>query len=472
MARYHITALNYMTVGTRRAFFNIDTKLAYDVPNSIKVLSNELREENSIGDIREESEYTKLSTEFIQIEHPPHSPVADVGGPQEGVILAERQDTIETLDPDKGRRIRLYGSKDTERRLREIDEFAARSVSLGNTYVAELGDHANAFMNEVTLTGPDGVPTTIVPMYDIRDVTVKSSVNLGTQNTSIDAEDGYQNVYAPDMEKSPVGFCGVQNGSGVDTYMETTPTYRDPYMYSSDLMTRRTQSQNAAFADYQLKSDRTSVRVYGTPQQLSGVQTYSEFLKAGGDPLCVFVPYVNLRDVKTSYILSFPNSDISTDYRRGNVHAKIRHTKSALGPKYEMEMDGQTTLKRARRYCGIASSSNRVYLKFYDSMTYTGEASGSDAYVNASESSLLPYQKVEQFQETLFTNRRKHKSTLFSIRLRDVGDLSEDVSDSDGSSRDEAVKRIRDDLRSGIRKIVENVCPVNTQLFKVYFGGV
>lgn len=55
MARYHITALNYMTVGTRRAFFNIDTKLAYEVPNSIKVLSNELREENSIGDIREES---------------------------------------------------------------------------------------------------------------------------------------------------------------------------------------------------------------------------------------------------------------------------------------------------------------------------------------------------------------------------------------------------------------------------------
>lgn len=64
MAKYHITALNYMNFGSKRAFFNFDTKLSYDLPITAYLLSNEQSDEG-IGDIRTESEYTKLSTEFI-----------------------------------------------------------------------------------------------------------------------------------------------------------------------------------------------------------------------------------------------------------------------------------------------------------------------------------------------------------------------------------------------------------------------
>ena len=60
MAKYHITALNYMNFGSKRAFFNFDTKLSYDLPISAHELSDE-----EIVNIRTESEYTKLSTEFI-----------------------------------------------------------------------------------------------------------------------------------------------------------------------------------------------------------------------------------------------------------------------------------------------------------------------------------------------------------------------------------------------------------------------
>jgi hypothetical protein len=46
-----------------------------------------------------------------------------------------------------------------------------------------------------------------------------------------------------------------------------------------------------------------------------------------------------------------------------------------------------------------------------------------------------------------------------------LGDLSE-VTDKNDELRD----KVRHDLQSAINDIVNNICPVNTQLFKVYFG--
>lgn len=41
MARYRITALNYLTSGKKHAFINVDTALEYEQPTKIKVLEDE-----------------------------------------------------------------------------------------------------------------------------------------------------------------------------------------------------------------------------------------------------------------------------------------------------------------------------------------------------------------------------------------------------------------------------------------------
>ena len=126
-----------------------------------------------------------------------------------------------------------------------------------------------------------------------------------------------------------------------------------------------------------------------------------------------------------------------------------------------------------------------VYLKFYDSVDYSGTEVDNplDVSMDRTESNRLPYQKVEFFNKNVFTNRCKHKSNLFSIKIEDLEQLSETrVADENGDVAhvdyhpdefgETAVRRIRDDLYSAIKQMVENVCPVNTQLFKVYFGSI
>ena len=77
----------------------------------------------------------------------------------------------------------------------------------------------------------------------------------------------------------------------------------------------------------------------------------------------------------------------------------------------------------------------------------------------------------------VFSNKCKHKSNLFSIKISDLEELSDNETQStivqDQTERRslEMAQKIKDDLFSAINDITKNVCPVNTQLFKVYFGN-
>ena len=137
MARYHITALNYMNVGSKRAFFNIDTKLDYDVAASAYLLSTE----QTSADIRTESE------------------------------LSDGH-----LDPDVGSIIRVYGrtsTKDADEKIREFREGMARN---GVSFVAELGPEDSQFKNSFSVRTPDDVVQRVCPMYDVKDVSDRKSV--------------------------------------------------------------------------------------------------------------------------------------------------------------------------------------------------------------------------------------------------------------------------------------------------------
>ena len=209
MAKYHITALNYMNFGSKRVFFNLDTKLSYDLPITAFLLSNENGFSHvgidDKGDIRTESKYMKLSTEYIQQEESPNIPISEENAIS-SILLNERQDFIETLDPESGEIIRLFKSINTDEFKNKLREFNRKRIRLGNTYFSEFSPRDSQFKNDFDARG-DVDFTDFTPMYDIVDTSIKSLTDIEKQNTRIDAEDTYQNVFAPDMKQNPIDFC-------------------------------------------------------------------------------------------------------------------------------------------------------------------------------------------------------------------------------------------------------------------------
>lgn len=135
--------------------------------------------------------------------------------------------------------------------------------------------------------------------------------------------------------------------------------------------------------------------MYRTPYELGGFNTYKEYLEHGGNVLSIFEPVRNLRGIDRNYILGFKDSEISSEYDTGNIHAEIYPGKNPLNNMYSIEMNSTLSVKNSRRYCGINQSANLVYLKFYDSVDYESykQAGGGalDYNSNRDERSRLPY---------------------------------------------------------------------------------
>ena len=74
---------------------------------------------------------------------------------------------------------------------------------------------------------------------------------------------------------------------------------------------------------------------------------------------------------------------VDSRYVDGNVYCTMYSGKNQYGATYSTEMDGENSLSVQRRYGGIMSCGDKIYLKYYD----VGKDSGGK----------LPYQKIEQF---------------------------------------------------------------------------
>jgi hypothetical protein len=61
----------------------------------------------------------------------------------------------------------------------------------------------------------------------------------------------------------------------------------------------------------------------------------------------------------------------------------------------------------------------------------------------------------------------RHKSNLFSVKMKNTG-LDESAQMSSGEDAETAAK-LRKDIVNGIKAIVDNVVPANTQLFEAQF---
>jgi hypothetical protein len=102
----------------------------------------------------------------------------------------------------------------------------------------------------------------------------------------------------------------------------------------------------------------------------TGCDSYGEYLSTQNDnPIEIFEPKKSIVNTNRNYILKFPISDIVTDYDTGNINAEIFPCKSHLNSMYEMELT-DNNFKHGRDYCGINSSGNLVYVKYYDNCDY------------------------------------------------------------------------------------------------------
>lgn len=458
MARYDITSLNYINIGSNRVFFNFDSQISYPLMRELYNLQSEHDENILIGTVIDDIGSTQLITEHdepIKTEYDEYQIILE-----ETKYAYSKPDGVHTV----------FGpvlSNDTNEYFQKIQEFNNKRNIINNTYIGECFQSNNK--NIFTIKN-----NTYIPIYDIKDVSIKSAQNIFYKNTKIDADDTYMNIYAPEFTSNPVEFCQVNYGSIGDTFLLTPSTNLNTYRLTSSLLKNKSNKKYGekytVYHDMQLESDHNELLMYNS-LPMNGCETFSEMLSTQNiDPIQIFEPTKVIFNTQKNYILKFPISDIVTDYEGGNVHADIYPCKNHLNSTYDIEINNEQ-LNHNRKYCGLNKSGNDIYLKYYDNVNYDLIYNGVEnglSVLNAVQDATnsLPYQKIESFKKTTFTNKKKHKSNLFSVRIKDLVDISE-VTDKENDVKN----KIREELYISIQDIVKNVCPVNTQLFKVYFGN-
>ena len=167
--------------------------------------------------------------------------------------------------------------------------------------------------------------------------------------------------------------------------------------------------------------------------------------------------------------IKYPNN-----YSSGDLYGDVFVTKSALDPKYDMNMtaDGlNPDILNAigRDYIGMDSCSNQLSL-FYKPTDILIDANRTNVVkTTRNESSPLKYQMVEVVKNiNRFESSIKHKSNVFSVVIEN-SNLPEDTSDNSDEVLEKYKKQLRDSVTQFVRNTCEGIVPVHTQLFDVQF---
>lgn len=145
----------------------------------------------------------------------------------------------------------------------------------------------------------------------------------------------------------------------------------------------------------------------------------------------------NISNVNYNKLLEIPGFYLN-DYDSGNLIANTYKLKNHYSGTYNMNY--QNGKLSTRTYIGIGSFNDKVYLKYKDNNE--------------------KYEKIEVIERL---NRKmdsqKHKTTLFSLKIN----ANMTVSNNDQN----VLNLIQTQIKNVIRKYVEKLKPINTQLFKI-----
>lgn len=257
-------------------------------------------------------------------------------------------------------------------------------------------------------------------------------------------------------------------------------------MLHTDFIKRRSGDQTSKYYNYEIYGERVPTYIY-TPKYQYSVQD---------DPSVLTDPRYNLLDIGYNYVMEMSqnalNRGLEHEYDKGDIYGYPVVTKAFHNSLYTTDMSGQSDLRNCRQYVGIGltrgyGSQRRPYLKYYDVVDYSGTVGSTryseqieDVHLSSNSSIHYPYQKIEYYYPSVFSSKSKHKSTLFSVRI-DNCDIDSEIEkfETGGELHETAqypdrvvglLKKIKSDIKAGVREIVKNVAPANTQLFDVYFN--
>lgn len=461
MARYSINQLNYIASGEDRTLLNMDVLpdksnfieyihlLAIEPPRNTddSPLSHDILLEQGKGEF--------IPTEYIQtissFNDNPYSILSGLSREEieTGIILNEQQKYFHETDGENRQYVRLYLSCCSETYRRKLIDFINNNVKNGHTYVIEHdqidGDKNTIEWNDRTVEG----------IYDIDDVCMKSR-NPSTQRVvddfDMDSPTKTEDYYIP-SDVGVMSFCQQDN----TTYLITEQTDRQTeYVYLKDETEDGQRSTQYSMTQH---DEKLKTVLYNTDEPLSSKS-----------PSDAFSDIRTFSDVKYNYMVDIPMRQIKganhrTDYDNGNIYCDILNTKNMYDSQYSMNMDSEGNLRKCRDYQEINRCGDMIYLKYDDVQNYNMD-NGEISTLNHT------YPKIETRYKIVNRTSNNHKTYFFSVNINDLDLNSGDISASDDSKSTEELKRnMSRDIKSAVKDIISHVCPVQTQLFDVYFNG-
>lgn len=508
MAKYNILRLNKMSSGMKRGLIDMNLKLDYTIAKDLLLLDRTVnlngKEHEDAGICTETGDYEYVKSDYISDFKPAGAkqPLAHAEDAT-SLVLNETQFQIhadslsDDLSVNQPYAIQLTPESwlSDQVQLSTVEMFNSKYSNMHVVYEFEKQKAPNA----KTVLEED-IATTVLPLNDILDVCIKSRFKKSAINSNVPHDIGQPrnevtknknvDLYLA-LEDYPVDFCQCNN----DAYLVTQPTTKTPYFYKSDLEESLRAGNKTLQHQFNLVRDDIMTYTYKTPMELGesigqALSTYRAYLS--GDlsrssyeaMISVFSPGIARTNINYNYIIGFDQNgnsnyqyDNPTKYETGDLYGHFMIGKNMYNSLYSMEMSSSSTLSCCRTYCGIQNSQNKVLLKYYDDMDYVEQAKDGDGnstmrgqrrYADGE----VPYQKVEFLYPTAVTKQNKHKSNLFSLKLKDTGldDESVEAARQSGVAIDqELVEKIKCDISNGIRALADTIAPANTQLFKTYF---
>lgn len=197
------------------------------------------------------------------------------------------------------------------------------------------------------------------------------------------------------------------------------------------------------------------------------------------------------------------NSVVTSNYTTASLFSDVITAKNHMDSEYRMQTafgDDAFTLDRFRHYTGIDSCSDTVSL-YYDADVKSRsilskdnadpnlaqeyevmeEKPLSDEDIVDSHIHELKYKRIETIKAiNRFQHDMKHKSNLFSVRVRNsmtnetlaeaqVKYNNKEITEEQLLETEQAVKNVKTLITSAIEKICKDYAPAHNQLFKVYF---
>ena len=503
MARYDILDIKAIASGGLRGMVTLDTHLAYN--SGLK--RDALDDAQEISAITIETSPYKYDYNCLitgnKTDTSSHDKIAILSSDKTQLLINEHQKLVDlnSIDPEISarslielRRKEYYTDPqyDYETMLKFYNK---HQLKHNRTYEFEKIIESNGFATyDITYKDHNNKSKVnkVMPLNDLIDVTIKSSDNKKYNNNIVEPlqaetsvlyenngipikavknnEDGkYMDIYIG-IDNDPVQICQFES----DAFLLTEKTTHQPYYLRNNIYGNMVNDVYDEIIEYQLKREDIPTNLY-TPQSIFGKNTYKDyFLSTDLSTISTqgladfFTPHTELHNIYYNYIIKVNQNDIKTMYKEGDIHGEMMTTKNAYDPLYSMNMSSDNRLNSCRTYCGIQNSHGRPLLKYYDNVNYSCEKlqKGKTAMV-AEITEKYPYQKVEYIYPGTFKSNSKHKSTLFSVEINNSG-LDENDADST------AVKKLKDNIKktisNAIRELADNICPANTQLFKVYYN--